>query len=296
MSQITLERLRYFIEVAQMEHVGNAAKSLAVSPSVISSAVATLEEELGNQLFIRDKNRIKLNEKGHLLLEKAKAILESTKSLYSQLANETLQLKGHFKVGGSHFLLQEYLIPCFLDIQKTNKELTAEFVALDTGMAANQVMSGGLDAALVFRSISQFDLNETILHEGQFEIVVKAKHSILNLPKKQRVSELNQLPAITFKPLVGVNYVENHPIFEKLGLIPKHAYFYEDHQSVFQLLEKTNGWAFLPSKMVEKNKKITSVFPAKSFDAPVKVSLLSNKNRISSYFVDKLKEQLQIII
>jgi DNA-binding transcriptional LysR family regulator len=156
-------------------------------------------------------------------------------------------------------------------------------------------MSGSLDAALVFRSISHFDLNETVLHEGQFQVVVKAKHPILTLPKKQQIAELNNLPAITFKPSVGINYVENHPAFEKLGLVPKHAYFYEDHQSVFQLLEKTNGWAFLPSPMVDINKKITSVFPGRAIEAPVKVCFISSKNRTSSYFIDKLKSELKQI-
>lgn len=42
---LTLERLRYFIEAATLEHVGNAARKLHVSPSVISSAIHELEEE-----------------------------------------------------------------------------------------------------------------------------------------------------------------------------------------------------------------------------------------------------------
>jgi DNA-binding transcriptional LysR family regulator len=41
---VTLDRLRYFIEVATTEHVGNAAKLLAVSPSVVSAAIRELEE------------------------------------------------------------------------------------------------------------------------------------------------------------------------------------------------------------------------------------------------------------
>ena len=69
---LTLERLRYFIEAATFEHVGQASRNLSISPSVISSAIRTLEEEFECELFSREGNRIKLNENGRLLLEKAK--------------------------------------------------------------------------------------------------------------------------------------------------------------------------------------------------------------------------------
>ncbi|MFY7994377.1 MAG: LysR family transcriptional regulator, partial [Bacteriovoracaceae bacterium] len=84
---LTLDRLRYFVEVATTEHVGNAAKLLAVSPSVVSAAIRELEEEFGCELFMREKQRIKLSERGEILLEKAKMILSETQQLYAEVSS-----------------------------------------------------------------------------------------------------------------------------------------------------------------------------------------------------------------
>ena len=113
---VTLDRLRYFVEVARLEHVGKAAQVLAVSPSVVSSAIKELELEFDCELFERLNKRLKLSAKGELLLEKANVLLTDTRQLYSDLAGETTVLKGHYKLGASHFLMQEFLIPAFLPV------------------------------------------------------------------------------------------------------------------------------------------------------------------------------------
>ena len=46
-----LQQLKYFREVAKLEHVTRAAEKLFVSQSAISRAVTQLEEELGVPLF-----------------------------------------------------------------------------------------------------------------------------------------------------------------------------------------------------------------------------------------------------
>ena len=115
---LTLDRLRYFVEVAKREHVQQAATALSISPSVVSSAIAALEMEFGQTLFIRENQRLRINENGRLLLEEATKVLESTNRLYDCFDAKNTTLKGHFKLGASHFLMQHYLIPAILKIQK----------------------------------------------------------------------------------------------------------------------------------------------------------------------------------
>lgn len=285
---VTLDRLRYFVEVATSEHVGKASKALNVSPSVISSAISSLEEEFNCELFVRENNRLKLNEKGQILLHRAKELLEDTRKLYSEVSNSSIKLKGHFKLGASHFLMHEYLIPAYLEIKKEHPELTVEFVALDSGVAVSHILSGVLDAALVFRSSYYHELEESVLYSGQFQIAVKSTHSVLKAAKKSVIEELNLLPAVTFKTSAGPNFWANHPAFKEVGLTPQHQFFYEDTQTAIQLLQKTNGWAFLPDLIVNKHKTLAKVATVKELSAPVNVSMIRNKNRPSSLLIDRL--------
>ncbi len=293
---LTLDRLRYFVEVATTEHVGNAAKLLAVSPSVVSAAIRELEEEFGCELFMREKQRIKLSERGEILLEKAKMILSETQQLYAEVSSGDIKLKGHYRIAASHFLMQQYLVPAFLEIQKEHPGLTVEFISLDTGVAVSRLLQGELDAALVFRSSNYHELDETVLYNGQFQIAVKKKHPVLKMTGKMLFKQLNELPAITFRTSVGPNFWENHPAFNALEIRPKHTYFYADTQTALQLLAATNGWAFLPDKVISQNKQIQKVSLGKGLTAPVNISFIRKKNHSSNGFLDKLRDMLMTII
>lgn len=285
---ITFDRLRYFVEAATTEHVGKAAKMLAVSPSVISSAVRELEEEFSCKFFVRHKQRIKLTEQGQVLLEKARVILRETNQLYNDISTENFKFKGHYKIGASHFLMQEYLIPAFLEIQRDHPQLTIEFISLDAGAAVSYLVAGELDAALVFRSSYYNDLEETVLHNGQFQIALRKNHPIFKLPLSRIQKKLNELPAITFRTSAGPNFWENHPAFKDFGLTPKHTYFYGDTQAALQLLNSTNAWAFLPDKVISKHRNIRKVSLVHGIKTPVNISFVTKKGRANK-FIDHLK-------
>lgn len=297
---ITLDRLKYFTAVAHYQHVGKAAAKLSISPSVISSAIKVLEEELGCELFLRENQRIKLTPKGELLLEKSNAILENTRQLYTDLSSESLELKGHYKIGGSHFLMQEYLIPSYLNLYKKHSKISADLMSLDSAVAISKVLSGELDMALIFRSSYQSKIEEEILYQGNFQICLKKNHDIFKMNKEKEIIEaINNLSAITFRSsanLTGLDFWENHPAFNSIGISPKHAFFYEDTQTAIQLLTKTNGWAFLPDLILKKNKSLSKIHLRAKVNAPVNVSVVWNDRKPLNGFLKLLTDDLRLTL
>ncbi|ADU30487.1 LysR family transcriptional regulator [Evansella cellulosilytica] len=65
-------QIKYFIEVADREHVTDAAYALHVAQSAVSRQIFNLEKELGVDLFIRDGRSVKLTPIGKLFLERVK--------------------------------------------------------------------------------------------------------------------------------------------------------------------------------------------------------------------------------
>ncbi|MBU9721441.1 MULTISPECIES: LysR family transcriptional regulator [Bacillaceae] len=65
-----LRQLQYFIEVANREHVTDAADALHVAQSAVSRQISNLENELGVDLFIREGRRVKLTPIGKIFLER----------------------------------------------------------------------------------------------------------------------------------------------------------------------------------------------------------------------------------
>ncbi|OYD06481.1 LysR family transcriptional regulator [Paludifilum halophilum] len=74
-------QIQYFIEVAQREHVTEAAHTLHVAQSAVSRQIANLESELGVQLFIREGRNVRLTPMGRIFLEHAeKSVMEIEKA------------------------------------------------------------------------------------------------------------------------------------------------------------------------------------------------------------------------
>ncbi|MET8133001.1 LysR substrate-binding domain-containing protein [Streptomyces sp. NPDC005251] len=72
---LDLRQLRYFVAVAEAEHVGRAAERLHISQSPLSRQIAQLEKNLGLTLFERSQQRIRLTSDGRVFLIEAQALL-----------------------------------------------------------------------------------------------------------------------------------------------------------------------------------------------------------------------------
>ena len=67
---MTLEQLRIFVAVAELEHMTRAAQSLNLTQSATSAAIAALETRYAVKLFNRIGRRIELTDAGRLFVWK----------------------------------------------------------------------------------------------------------------------------------------------------------------------------------------------------------------------------------
>ena len=72
---MTLKQLEYFLAIAENGSITKAANTLRISQPPLSLQLKGLEDELGCQLFIRDKKNMIITPKGILLREKAREIM-----------------------------------------------------------------------------------------------------------------------------------------------------------------------------------------------------------------------------
>jgi DNA-binding transcriptional LysR family regulator len=90
-ADMELRHLRYFVAVAEEEHMSRAARRLNMQQPPLSKQIQLLEQELGVTLFLRQPRKITLNAAGKVFLSDARRILA--------LAHESIERVRQFNLG-----------------------------------------------------------------------------------------------------------------------------------------------------------------------------------------------------
>ncbi len=104
-----LRVLDYFLMVAREENFTRAANQLHITQPTLSRQIAALEEELGTQLFIRDKHSVYLTDEGLLFRRRAQEILNLSERAKQELIQEEENLSGEITIGCCECLAMDEL-------------------------------------------------------------------------------------------------------------------------------------------------------------------------------------------
>ncbi|MDG0794128.1 LysR family transcriptional regulator [Cohnella ginsengisoli] len=107
------QQIEYFIAVAKSQHMTNAAKQLSVTQPALSRSIATLEKEVGVELFERRGRNLALNRYGQLFLERAQNALKEIEKAKQEIANEINPWSGVISLCFPHIVGAE-LFPTML--------------------------------------------------------------------------------------------------------------------------------------------------------------------------------------
>lgn len=112
-----LRQLRYFVEVAEREHISEAAEHLHVAQSAVSRQISNLEDELGTALFERVGRNVKLTQIGKIFLEHSVTALKAIDFAVKQVEEYLDPAKGTIKIGFPTSLAS-YVLPTVISAFK----------------------------------------------------------------------------------------------------------------------------------------------------------------------------------
>ena len=84
---MTLQQLRYVIQIVESGSFNSAAKALFISQPSLSKSIHDLEEEMSICLFVRTNKGILLSEQGEKFLGYARQVIEQANLLEEQYKN-----------------------------------------------------------------------------------------------------------------------------------------------------------------------------------------------------------------
>jgi len=111
---VDLRHLRYFVAVAEAEHVGNAAQRLHISQSPLSRQIRQLEDGLGLALFERSRKRLRLTPAGRLFLEDARLLIAEAERVVERARAAARGDRGTLTLGYVTGVLHSGVLPAVL--------------------------------------------------------------------------------------------------------------------------------------------------------------------------------------
>lgn len=188
-----LSDLLVFKTVANEGGISKAASKLNRVPSNVTARVQKLEQELGKQLFTRDKNRLKTSSAGLQLLVYANRILALADEAISEL-NATAP-KGTFTIGAMEAAATTHLAPILKQYHQNFPNVDLKLKTGPTGDLITMVLEGQLDVAFTADPPKDSRLARKATFRENLVLASSLEHPKITSPHQLNPS----------KPLLGFN-------------------------------------------------------------------------------------------
>lgn len=178
-----LRHLRYFVAVAEEQHMSRAAQRLNMQQPPLSKQIQLLEQELGVTLFLRQPRKITLNAAGKVFLSDARRILAMAGEAIDRVRQFNLGEEGSIRVG---FTSSASMNPLTLSIlEQFRRENPLVSLKIEEGAnhdLLNLVEQERLDVAFVRSEINRYPglTGRTLLHE-RMSVALPVDHDLTAL-------------------------------------------------------------------------------------------------------------------
>lgn len=140
-------RLTIFNAIVKSGGVREAAKQLQVSPSVVSTGLKQLEDELSVPLFIRNTRTIELTDSGRALFDKTQPLLEELNGCLEEVAGLSQNPSGLLKITLPRFVFECYFKEIYAEFCRSYPDILLEFSINDGTI---DIRKSGFDCGIRF--------------------------------------------------------------------------------------------------------------------------------------------------
>ncbi|AIS60141.1 LysR family transcriptional regulator [Listeria ivanovii] len=245
-----LRQLKYFMEVARVEHMTKASENLHVAQSAVSRQITKLEEELGVPLFDRIGRNMQLTSVGQDFLNQATIALNELQKAEALVTEYTDPAKGTVRVGLPNSLSTKVLPSVISTFREKYPQITYQFMEGTNEELTEMLISGVLDMTFLSPVPESDDQMEAVrFFDEKLKLIVPTTHP---LAENFNVS-LKELAKEKF-----VLYPEDFDLYKivtntaiKKGFEPEIAFQSRDFYTIQGLVGAGLGISILPEMILD---------------------------------------------
>ncbi|QQR98650.1 MAG: hydrogen peroxide-inducible genes activator [Sphingobacteriales bacterium] len=176
---ISLTQLEYIVAIDNYKHFGKAADACHVTQPTLSMQIKKLEEDIGTQIFDRQRQPIITTPAGEALITQARAILRATKQFEELAAHYAQHIVGNFRIGIIP-TVAPYLLPYFIgSFQKKYDNVKLKIIEMKTEDIIKNLQLDEIDAGILATPLHEPEIIEEPLFFEEIMVYAKKNHPLI---------------------------------------------------------------------------------------------------------------------
>lgn len=245
--RMTLQQLRYVIEIVNCGSMNAAAEKLYVTQPSLSNAVKELEKELGIEIFLRSNRGISLSAEGAEFLGYARQVVEQAE-LLEQRYTDKKPPRRLFSVSTQHYA---FSVNAFVNLIRDYNQNEYEFTLRETQThdiiedvknlrsEIGVLYLNDFNEKVLLRILRESNLGFHPLFEAKPHVFVSNAHP-LSGNASVRLEDLTPYPCLSFEQGVYNSFYYSEEILSTV-YHPK-SILVSDRATLFNLLIGLNGY------------------------------------------------------
>lgn len=247
-TNISLQQLRYIIEVAECGSINAASQQLYVSQPTLSATIKDTEQELGISIFNRTNRGITLTSEGTEFIGYARQILEQFDLFEARYSNTHNSSSGRLAISSQHYA---FCVEAFVDLAEEYDEKEYDFSLRETRTAdiiddvkdyrseLGIIYLSDFNSKVLTKAFSDAGLTFVPLFQAHPHIFVGKQHPLAQR-KSVTPDDLQNYPRYSFEQGTNNSFFFSE---EPLSHLPhRQNITYSDRGTLTNLLTNHNGY------------------------------------------------------
>jgi DNA-binding transcriptional LysR family regulator len=244
---VLLAQMQGFLEVARRGNVSRAAEAIYVSQPTLTARLHALEAELGEKLFVRTRQGMRLTDAGRAFLPYAERATQAVREGREAIAELNSASAGHLVIASAP-AVSTYLLPPLLE--RFAMAHPRVEVAVRTGHSEEvlqMVLKSEVQLGLG-RDLRHHDIDLIPFYEEELGLMVAPGHHFAER-KSVTMADLAAEQLILFDRTSSY-YELTQASFASAGLTPRSMFELDNIEATKKMVERRLGVALLPRTAV----------------------------------------------
>ena len=176
-----MNQIRYFLAVCEHRNFTHAASASNVSQPSLTTAVKKLEDELGGDLFVRDRAGCRLTALGKLVQPRLQKIYDETRQAKAEAVRHMRLERVPITVGVGETIGHSRISAAMERMRKRVPQAEIELIVASSHELLSGLRDGDFDVVVTADKVSEDLYRIDILYEEDYKVVVSKSHPLSEL-------------------------------------------------------------------------------------------------------------------